>query len=271
MNLFKRTATAVVILPLLFVSIQYFSSLGFLLLIQVPILAALLEFYRLPRHKDIVPDSVPGVIFALIISAAFYFPAFPITMALFSGLIFFGLFYLITINRLEDLVSYPIRVSMTIFGAFYLSFTLNHFLPLREFFGPEYIYFMLGVIFVGDTGAMLVGHRWGKHKLAPMASPNKTWEGSAAGVITGCLTGVAAQQLLLQGEMSIWQAVVYAFLIQAVAQISDPTESLFKRAVGVKDSSNLLPGHGGFLDRVDSLILATPFFYYLLMVFHTRG
>jgi len=119
------------------------------------------------------------------------------------------------------------------------------------------------VIFIGDTGAYAVGSWCGRHKLVPLASPRKTWEGSFGGVVFACLGGAAAQQILLP-EAALWKAVIFAFVVHFIAQVSDPLESLFKRAAGVKDSSNILPGHGGFLDRVDSLILAGPLFYYLL-------
>jgi phosphatidate cytidylyltransferase len=102
--------------------------------------------------------------------------------------------------------------------------------------------------------------------MVPIASPRKTWEGGIAGIMTACLGAAAAQQVLLPDTV-LWKAILCGFLVHAVAQISDPLESLFKRAVGVKDSSNILPGHGGFLDRVDSLILAAPFFYFFLMFF----
>ena len=119
------------------------------------------------------------------------------------------------------------------------------------------------MIFIGDTGAYGIGSWLGRHKMAPLASPRKTWEGSFGGVVFACLGGAVARQILLP-EAVLWKAVVFAFIVHATAQVSDPLESLFKRAAGVKDSSNLLPGHGGVLDRVDSLVLAAPLYYYLL-------
>jgi phosphatidate cytidylyltransferase len=270
MNLLKRIATSVILLPLVFVSIQYLPRLGFFCVIQIFILASILEFYNLPRKKKLFPVKTVGVFFALLISAAFYFERFPLQLAVFIGLFFMGVYYLLTIKDIEKLVQFPASIALTFFGGFYLSFTLNHFIPLRDEYGPYgpyYIYYILAVIFIGDTGAFLIGKKWGKHKLAPLASPKKTWEGCFAGLFTAMLTGAAAQQLFLRDQMSLWQGIIFAFLVHAVAQMSDPIESLFKRAAGVKDSSNLLPGHGGFFDRIDSLILAVPFFYYFLKYF----
>jgi phosphatidate cytidylyltransferase len=122
------------------------------------------------------------------------------------------------------------------------------------------------VIFLGDSGGYLFGKLIGKHKMTPLASPNKTWEGSLGGLAFGALGALAARQILLR-DIGLWQALVCGVLVHAAAQVSDPLESLFKRAVGVKDSSNFLPGHGGFLDRVDSFLLAAPFFYYFVKLF----
>jgi len=169
---------------------------------------------------------------------------------------------LVTINKVEKLVSFPSSIAITFLGAVYLSFSLNYFFLLRKEEGAFYIYFFLTVIFLGDTGAYFFGKLWGRRKFLPIASPRKTWEGCFGGLVFACLGALTAQQLFLK-DIILWKAVVCGLLVHAVAQISDPLESLFKRAVGVKDSSRILLGHGGFLDRVDSLILATPFFYYL--------
>lgn len=264
MNLVKRLATAAVLIPIAFVSIQYCSRECYFCVVQLIILAALVEFYNLPRKKNISPPKFVGIICALLIGLSFLFPSFSLHTAIFAGLIILGVYFLLTTKTLEKLMQFPAAIALTFFGAVYLGFTLAHFIPLRDEYGPFYIYFLLSVIFIGDTGAFLLGKKWGRHKLAPLASPKKTWEGTFGGIITACLTGVLAQQILLKDEMSLMEAVVFALLINIIAQISDPLESLFKRAAGVKDSSNLLPGHGGFFDRIDSLIFAAPFFYYLL-------
>jgi len=264
MNMLKRTLTALVLLPLAVSAILYFPRIWFFVLIQAIILAALVEFYNLPRRKKMFPRKGLGMAVGLLISVSFYFPWFSLGTALFAGLALCALFYVATVTEVEKLPFFPASVALTYFGAVYLCFMLNHIIWLRDRHDPLLLIYMLAVIFVGDTGAMLVGRWLGKHKMTPLASPNKTWEGSIGGLITGAAGGLAFQQLFFPGDAVIWKVVVFGLLLQIIAQVSDPFESLFKRASGVKDSSHLLPGHGGFLDRVDSLIMAIPLFYYLL-------
>ncbi|MFC2158410.1 phosphatidate cytidylyltransferase [Acidobacteriota bacterium] len=263
MSFKKRTSTALVLLALVFLVIQYSPKLVYFLAIQGIVIAALLEFYGLAKRREQTPRVLLGILFSLFIALSFLLEPVSLGLSLFACLVIASFYYVLSITKVEKLKKFPSSIALTVFGAVYLSFTLNYFYLLREERGPYVVYFMLAVIFIGDTGAYAVGKLFGKHKMAPIASPNKTWEGSFGGIITACLGGVLAQQVLLN-DVQVWKAVLFAFLIHAVAQVSDPTESLFKRAAGVKDSSNLLPGHGGFLDRVDSLVLATPLFYYLV-------
>ncbi len=259
----KRLPTAVVLLSFIFVCIQFFNDLAFFIVIQILILASLWEFYNLASRRSHAPQKILGCALALILGLSFFFVSFPLSLALFISITLTGIYFVLSINKLEKLPSFPPSIALTFFGALYLSFTLNHFYYLKIEKGPFLIYFLFAVIFIGDTGAYAVGNWWGRHKLAPLASPRKTWEGSFGGVVFACLGGAAARQILLP-EAALWKAVIFSFVVHVIAQVSDPLESLFKRAAGVKDSSNILPGHGGFLDRVDSLILAGPLFYYLL-------
>ncbi|OQX54415.1 MAG: phosphatidate cytidylyltransferase [Candidatus Aminicenantes bacterium 4484_214] len=263
MDLKKRLPTALIMLTVVFVTVQYAPDWMFFIILQLFIIAALLEFYSLCRRRTILPQRSVGVITALVLGATFYFPQFHLEFALFLIIVAVGVYYLFLVNSVEKVVVFPQSIALTFFGVVYVSFTLNFIFLLRQRYGPYLIYFLLAVIFIGDTGAYFIGKMWGRRPLAPIASPRKTWEGSLGGVVTACLGGILVQQILWP-SLGWPKALIFSFFINVLAQISDPVESLFKRAVGVKDSSNLLPGHGGFLDRVDSLIFALPFFYFLL-------
>jgi phosphatidate cytidylyltransferase len=259
----ERTPTVIIGLALVFVAVQYFPRVWFLIFIQAVALIALVELYNLGRRRNVFARRWLGVLLALLFGLSFYFNSIPLELVLFVSLFLTGSYFLLTTRTVEDVMKYPTGAALTVFGAVYVGFSLNFFIWLRDFWGPYHIYFLLAVIFIGDSGAMYVGKALGKHKLAALASPKKTVEGAVGGLITACLGGLLIQQLLLK-EAVLWKVLLFAFCIHLVAQISDPVESLFKRAAGVKDSSSLLPGHGGFLDRVDSLIFAAPLFYFLL-------
>ena len=265
MDLGKRTLTAIVLLGILFVVIQYLPPLVFFILLQLVVIAALVEFYGLASKKKLYPRKALGLALALALSIPFYFSGVGLGPVLFACLGVACLYFVAHIDGLEKLAVFPQSMAITFFGALYLGFSLNHLQLIRVEQGPFGLYFLFAVIFLGDTGAFFIGKPLGRHKMTPIASPNKSWEGSAGGILFACLGAIAARALFFP-DVVLWRALLCAVLVHAAAQVSDPLESLFKRAVGVKDSSNVLPGHGGFLDRVDSLILAAPLFYYLVKV-----
>jgi phosphatidate cytidylyltransferase len=262
----QRGPTAVVLLAGLFVIVQWGSVLSFFILLQVLAAAALWEFYNLARRRRWRPQRTIGLFLAALIGASFYFPRFPLALALFLGLLAAGVYFVAAFNTLEKAAVFPPALALTFFGAIYVALPMNYLFWVRQWGGPKYLYFLFLVVFLGDTGAFLIGKAVGRCKMTPIASPNKTWEGCAGGILFAVLGAVAGRFFLLP-EVGFLTAVLCGVLVSAVAQVSDPLESLFKRAVGVKDSSNLLPGHGGFLDRVDSLLLAAPFFYYFVQFF----
>lgn len=267
MNLRQRTITAIFLLGPLFLLIQYGSRIMIFAVLQAVVLAVLIEFYNLARKKNLHPQGFLGAGIALLVGFSFFFrTCFPFELALFAALLVTGFYYVVSFQRLEQLPYFSQSIAVTFFGALYISFPLNYLYLINVEKGPFYFYFLGAVIFMGDTGAYFIGKLMGRHKMTPLASPNKTWEGSIGGIFCGVLGAFAAQQLLLK-DVDLGRALICGALVHVAAQISDPLESLFKRAAGVKDSSNILPGHGGSLDRMDSFILAAPFFYYFIRYF----
>ncbi|MCX6561640.1 MAG: phosphatidate cytidylyltransferase [Candidatus Aminicenantes bacterium] len=262
----QRTPTALFLLAILLSVVQWAPAWGFFAAVQFFILAALWEFYNLARRRRLRPQRLIGLATALMISASFLFPRFPLALALFLGLLAAGAYFLASVDSVEKLAVFPSGIALTFFGAVYVALPMNYLYWIRVGEGKDGIYFLFLVIFLGDTGAYLIGKTLGRHKMAPLASPKKTWEGAVGGLVFA-LAGSVAVRFLLLPYIGLLAAASCGVVVHAVAQMSDPLESLFKRAAGVKDSSNLLPGHGGFLDRVDSFLLAAPFFYYFVRLF----
>jgi phosphatidate cytidylyltransferase len=200
---------------------------------------------------------------AVLILSTFYFRRVPLDAALFAGLLAAGVYYVASTNTAQKLAVFPGSFAATLTGVFYIAFPLGFLFRIRAEDGPFSLYFLFAVVFLGDTGAFFIGKPFGRHKMTPVASPNKSWEGSAGGFIFAAAAAVLARFVLFP-SLPLATAVLTGLVVHAAAQVSDPLESLFKRAVGVKDASNSLPGHGGFLDRIDSLILAGPLFYFIV-------
>lgn len=123
--------------------------------------------------------------------------------------------------------------------------------------GQWWLFFLLGAIWLGDTAAMFFGSKLGRHKLAPTISPNKTVEGLLGGYL-GILLAAVLFKLLWLKEVEFYHFIVLTFLVGTFGQLGDLAESLWKRSIGTKDSSGIIPGHGGVLDRFDSLVFAAP-------------
>ena len=156
----------------------------------------------------------------------------------------------------------PARISSLVLGIIYIFGSWKTGILLHDI-NPNWLMFGLIVNWVGDTGAFYVGRKFGRHKLAPSISPGKSWEGAAASLVTGVALGMIYLPLTIKGT-SLLAAGLLALAANAAGQVGDLAESAIKRGAGVKDSGNLLPGHGGLLDRVDSTMFALPVLYSLL-------
>lgn len=192
--------------------------------------------------------------------------------------------------RPKDIETAPQRISSTLFGVVYLGLTLAFAVMLRALpNGLLWIVLTLAAVWLGDTGAYVVGRAIGKHKLHPRISPGKTWEGAIAGLLTSIAAGVLAWVVFrwladlgpptrpalhwtgaeLSGwwrwrgdELTVGHAMAAAAIVGLLGQVGDLAESLLKRAAGVKDSGTMFPGHGGMLDRIDALLFALPGVYF---------
>ncbi len=155
-------------------------------------------------------------------------------------------------------------VGSTLLGVIYVA---GPFALGRELHGvsPHWLFWVLLLNWVGDSAAYYAGRAFGRHKLAPRVSPNKTWEGAAASVAAAAAVGFGYWVYFTpQPELSALWVVLLAVAVNVAAQAGDLAESLLKRGVGVKDSGDLLPGHGGMLDRVDGVLFSVPVLYLAL-------
>lgn len=286
----KRIGVALWGIPLLLL-LTYMGGYYFLMLILIVNAMALWEFYSIQHNKQIYPYRVPGVVLSSVfLLITFFSPRYGESLLLLS--IIYILF--VNLGKQEGLASK--NAAFTISGFAYITLFLSTLITLRLNFdqwmptaaenislfgfenwlptfgipltpaGGRYIIVMFASIWICDTAAYSGGRKLGKHKLAPNVSPNKTIEGAAFGLVFGILTFVLLGKLFLP-ELPL----IYTFLSGAVVgifgQIGDLVESRFKRDAGVKDTSTLLPGHGGFLDRFDSIIFVSPFLWALLHYF----
>lgn len=168
-----------------------------------------------------------------------------------------------------------VSVSATTAGVVYIGVFLGYLVSLRTIEGgttalsAQLLTFFFLVIFAGDSAAMLIGRRFGRHHLLPVISPKKTVEGSLGG-LAGSLVGAALSHVWFFPQMPLSHALLLGLILGAVGQVGDWCESLLKRGSGLKDTSSLIPGHGGMLDRLDSLLFNAPILYYYYLTFLVR-
>ncbi|BBO86647.1 phosphatidate cytidylyltransferase [Desulfosarcina ovata] len=157
----------------------------------------------------------------------------------------------------------PFLVAKQVLGLVYIPMLLSFLVLIRAGeSGAQWIFLLLLVVAAGDTGAFYTGTYLGRHKLCPWVSPKKTIEGSLGGLTANVITGLVFKMILLPGLATL-PVVAFALVIGIAGQVGDLFASEFKRSAGIKDSGRLLPGHGGFLDRLDALLFASPLAYLL--------
>ncbi len=259
----RRLIIAAFSIPLLYVLIRYLPVQVFFALTAATALLAVREFYRLYfRHDRMGLELAVGFAATGLLIVGLQWPALFPTQALWAGLLL-----LVLTSRLmsqRDLRQTLTDSAVLYFGVIYIGFTLGHLLLIRNLEqGVFLVFFLLLVTWGGDTGAYLFGKTLGRHKLAPTISPNKTVEGLFGGLLMAVAMAFVARLWFLS-SLTVGDCLALGFVLGGVGVLGDLTESAFKRGAGVKDSGGLIPGHGGILDRVDSLLFSAPVFYYYL-------
>jgi len=269
-NFLKRIVTSAVFVIILIGSSLWNSTSFFVLFFSITLLG-MVEFYRITFKIDHKPQIILGIVLGLIVFTSIFLVA---SSKLGNAILLIYIPLIITIfivelfRNKEDPFG---NIAFTIFGSIYIAvpFGLLSYFVFNSQMGFQYNPFILITYFIliwaNDSGAYLVGSAFGKHKLFERISPKKSWEGFVGGAIFSLITAYIASLLIVQIKLADWLAI--SAITFTFGTLGDLFESLLKRGSNVKDSGNILPGHGGILDRFDSLLLSAPIVFVYLKVF----
>jgi phosphatidate cytidylyltransferase len=264
-----RLLTAAVALPILVATILVpWLKWLFVALAGAAIALALFEFYVLTKRLQIKPDTGAGFLGATaIFVVSLFFSDIALNLLLTQLVLIVltaGVLIAATLRGAGFEKIIP-STGSTILGVLYVAFLGSHLVSLRVGFpqvtAAHLLSFFFMVLMGADAGAYYTGRAIGKHKLAPKISPGKTWEGVFGGVVAALAMATLAHFWFFR-ELSLKWALPLAFVMTLVGILGDLTESALKRGAGAKDAANILPGHGGILDRLDSLLFNAPLIYY---------
>ena len=268
----RRTLTALVLVAIGLPGIIY-GGVFYFVLMTIFLVGGAWEYVRMYRAIQYEPHQIltVGGVLAIATARVFFVES---AMPLFVGLILLAMtVHLIAFERGRDQAALDFCVTMA--GIVYIGWLGSYLLDLRNLDqGVWWLMLILPMVWAGDTGAYSIGAVYGKHKMSPRLSPKKSWEGYFAGVFTSVLVGAFFAYAFsslgpqpLNGLIDPIQGALLGLLIGAVAPLGDLGESMFKRQSGLKDSSNIFPGHGGFLDRIDSWIWGAAIGYFIIQLF----
>ncbi|GJL55421.1 MAG: phosphatidate cytidylyltransferase [Nitrospirales bacterium] len=261
----QRVYPALIFAPLFYVFIRYFPPLAFWGLIVLVAGLAFWEFTKVTlsppptsRVSAICIGSI-GILLAVIQWTTSLDPIMVATVVVVALLMAFMLAPQQFRQRLP-------RPAAIVFGIGYIGLCLGHLLLIRKLpSGDLLIFFVIVVTWAADTGGYYIGASMGKRPIAPRLSPKKTVEGFLAGIIFSVILAIVSHVWFLP-SLPLFDCLIIGILLACVGLLGDLAESAFKRSAGVKDSGSLIPGHGGILDRIDSLLLTAPAFYYYILL-----
>ncbi|HKD58989.1 MAG TPA: phosphatidate cytidylyltransferase [Terracidiphilus sp.] len=270
----KRVLTAVVLAPLVLALVFLGPAWSLTVAVAAVAMLAAWEFMALTERCGAKPPRIPVLAaIAALFAGNYQWPDETITF--FGFLCIILLLYCVFASPIERVLA---DATSSVFALFYLGLTLVPIPMLREQSnGPSLLAFLFLTVWAGDILAMYTGRMFGRRKLSPRLSPNKTWEGTIGSVlgsvaVAGILLAVStylaqwnSARLSFADEVW-WYWLILAVVVNVAAQVGDLAESALKRSAGVKDSGTLLPGHGGVLDRIDALLMAAPVLWYAQVI-----
>ncbi len=255
----KRVLSGVVFLPIFFAIVYWAPPYVFFLLAASASVIGCYEFFQMASNMGVHGFYKTGMVMSFLLCLGFYFDpglAFPlICLSLLAAC----LTWLLTEKNIKVAAD---QIAYTVFGIVFVAGLLGHFILIRNLeAGRSLIFFSIAIVWAGDTAAYYGGRAFGKRPLAYLVSPKKTLEGSFFGLLGSLLAGLIAN-LVFSIDIPLNHCLIMALFCGMIGQFGDLTESIMKRNAGVKDSGQLIPGHGGILDRVDGLMFGGPLFYY---------
>ena len=188
-----------------------------------------------------------------------------LVLASITGL--FLAFALLFLFRIRDITTAAREIAYVVLGFLYIPFLLVHLVMLHQTtYGWQWLLVIMLIVMTNDSAAYYTGSAFGKHRLYPLVSPKKSIEGALGGLV-GSIVGTLLAKFTFFPQLPLADALITAVVIGILGQTGDLFESLLKRSFGVKDSGSIIPGHGGVLDRLDSIIFAAPAMYYYVIYF----
>lgn len=260
----KRVLSAVAFLPPFILLVQLGTPFHFFLFVSVAILVGLYEFYAMAEAAGVRPLTLLGIAGGLILAVAQFFGgSTPWVGSVIAGLVMLLLIGLLL--RSQEPKDAAVRAAITLLGVIYVAGLLSFPVLLRaREQGRHYVFYLVLVTWAGDVGAYYVGRTLGRRPLCPSISARKTIEGSLAGLFCSILASFLAR-LWFWGKLGTVQSLSLGLGLGVMGQVGDLCESMLKRGFGVKDAGTLIPGHGGVLDRVDSLLFTGPTLYLMVV------
>jgi phosphatidate cytidylyltransferase len=257
-GLLKRVLSALVLLPVFLAIVTVGPIWLFVVTIVAVGAAGQWEFTGMFQRAGVRISRVVALLGGVVVTASFALPthegvAFTLVLlAVFTALLWRP--------RGAPVAWQPLAI--TVFGICYVNWLLGFSVWLRELpWGKEWVLLLIGITWLGETAAYVVGSKLGRHALAPVISPNKTVEGAVAQLVVSVVAALVAQAWFFSA-LPRSHAMIVGALLGIVGQVGDLVESTIKRSVGTKDTGRLIPGHGGMLDRIDSLLFNTPVLFY---------